>query len=107
MMDLACTNPNDTTEDGTTQCDDGLDNDGDAFVDYPNDPGCSDPADDLECDNCAPYQQGCILTSWWEDHYQQPQTTTTLTRMQSNGCRWVSILVTWYQGTLSSTTINP
>ncbi|GEM_PF-3822952 len=37
-------------------CDDGTDNDGDTFTDYPDDPGCSDATDDselgtIECDD--------------------------------------------------------
>jgi len=31
-----------------TQCSDGLDNDGDGFIDYPDDPGCKSPLDDDE-----------------------------------------------------------
>lgn len=33
------------------QCVDGLDNDGDGFIDYPADPGCTDTADDTESPN--------------------------------------------------------
>ena len=33
-------------------CDDGLDNDGDGFTDYPDDPGCADPASTLENPQC-------------------------------------------------------
>ncbi len=33
------------------QCFDGLDNDGDGKIDYPNDPGCSSPNDDDETDS--------------------------------------------------------
>ncbi|MBO8183020.1 MAG: VWA domain-containing protein [Archaeoglobus sp.] len=32
----------------TTQCNDGIDNDGDGLIDYPNDPGCSSPQDNDE-----------------------------------------------------------
>ncbi|PIN86251.1 hypothetical protein COV19_05575 [Candidatus Woesearchaeota archaeon CG10_big_fil_rev_8_21_14_0_10_44_13] len=32
------------------QCNDGVDNDGDSRIDYPNDPGCSDANDDNETD---------------------------------------------------------
>ncbi|WP_202320055.1 vWA domain-containing protein [Archaeoglobus neptunius] len=32
----------------TTQCNDGIDNDGDGLIDYPNDPGCSSPQDNNE-----------------------------------------------------------
>ncbi len=33
---------------GTTQCSDGIDNDGDDLVDYPSDPQCTSPTDDSE-----------------------------------------------------------
>ena len=43
---------------GISQCDDGLDNDGDSLTDYPSDPGCSDPGDTnehstVQCDDGA------------------------------------------------------
>ena len=34
------------------KCNDGIDNDGDGKVDYPNDPGCSAPNVDDEADDC-------------------------------------------------------
>jgi large repetitive protein len=34
------------------QCMDGIDNDGDGHIDYPNDPGCTHPHDDSEEDDC-------------------------------------------------------
>ncbi|HEY1557771.1 MAG TPA: hypothetical protein VGF94_23225 [Kofleriaceae bacterium] len=34
------------------QCNDGRDNDGDGLIDYPNDPGCDNPGDDDETDDC-------------------------------------------------------
>ena len=34
-------------------CRDGVDNDGDGKIDFPNDPGCTDPMDDDETDTCA------------------------------------------------------
>ena len=39
-----------TTHIGNFQCEDGLDNDGDVLIDYPNDPGCSSLEDDNETD---------------------------------------------------------
>lgn len=37
----------------STQCNDGIDNDGHGQTDYPNDPGCSGPEDDDELSQCA------------------------------------------------------
>jgi hypothetical protein len=34
------------------ECSDGVDNDGDGLVDYPNDPGCATPDGDSETDDC-------------------------------------------------------
>jgi hypothetical protein len=39
---------------GTTECNDGVDNDGDGRIDFPNDPGCSGPGDASEGVRCAP-----------------------------------------------------
>ena len=36
----------------TTQCSDGIDNNGDGKTDFPEDPGCSSPADDAETTVC-------------------------------------------------------
>src|SRR5579863_7582950 len=40
------------------ECRDGIDNDGDGLIDYPNDPGCSSPNADSELDDC-PNGPGC------------------------------------------------
>ncbi|MDQ3724235.1 MAG: hypothetical protein M3376_14490 [Actinomycetota bacterium] len=41
----------DTGGNGSPECSDGVDNDGDGKVDFGNDPGCSSAADDSEADN--------------------------------------------------------
>ena len=46
---------------GGCQCQDGIDNDGDGYIDYPNDPGCSSPSDDNEIDNFSDLKPGQIL----------------------------------------------
>jgi len=56
-------------------------------------------------DNGVAFQRGFTLVSWWHDSYLQPPTAETLLQMQKDGCEWVSILVTWYQDTINSTTI--
>lgn len=57
VRDRGCTtgsgyNPNDPSEgstgDGVPQCSDGKDNNGDGTADYPEDPGCASPNDNLE-----------------------------------------------------------
>jgi len=37
---------------GAFACNNGVDNDGDGKIDYPNDPGCASPTDDDESDDC-------------------------------------------------------
>jgi large repetitive protein len=37
---------------GAFACNDGVDNDGDGKIDYPNDPGCASPTDNDETDDC-------------------------------------------------------
>lgn len=39
---------------GTHQCNDGIDNDGDGKIDFPDDPGCTSPTDDTEDSLPAP-----------------------------------------------------
>jgi hypothetical protein len=39
-------------------CDDGIDQDGDALVDYPDDPGCDDPQDPFETSDALPCDDG-------------------------------------------------
>jgi hypothetical protein len=49
--DPGCTSTSDTSELGTVQCDDGIDNtDADTLIDYPDDVGCSSPSDNYEVD---------------------------------------------------------
>ena len=44
---------------GTKQCNDGIDNDGDGLIDFPNDPGCTSPDDDDETDDCQTTKLTC------------------------------------------------
>jgi cysteine-rich repeat protein len=68
------------------KCSDGLDNDTDGSIDYPNDPGCTGPLDaseELDCvdgldndgDGLVDYpseraEYGC---TWWDDPSEKPQ----------------------------------
>ncbi len=58
-------------------------------------------------DNGVPFQRGAVLTSWWNNDYSQERTEKTVLRMKENGCEYLSVLFTWYQDTLDSTTIVP
>jgi large repetitive protein len=57
---LLCQPLGDATEDTCVppRCSDGVDNDGDGLIDYPNDPGCLTPEDNDESDDC-PDGPGC------------------------------------------------
>ncbi len=46
---------------GLYECSDSIDNDGDGFIDYPNDPGCSSPFDDSEYNSV---NKEVALTPW-------------------------------------------
>ena len=61
----------------------------------------------IPIDNGVAFQRGFTLVAWQSDAYLQPQTEQSLLRMREDGVEWVSILVTWYQDTTSSTTIYP
>ncbi len=50
---VACANSSVSSAIGLTQCNDGLDNDGDTAVDYPADTGCTSSQDDTEADGTA------------------------------------------------------
>lgn len=45
------------------QCNDGYDNDGDGYTDYPNDPGCSSSVDNDEYNYIAPVQSNPVVTT--------------------------------------------
>jgi len=60
-------------ESDITQCSDGLDNDGDGFTDFPEDPGCSSPQDDSEgpvnfheCNDSIDNDDDGLV-DWWSD----------------------------------------
>lgn len=56
-------------------------------------------------DNGIPFMRGCILTSWWETDWQSLLVEQTLLQMKDDGCDTVSLVITWYQDSLNSTTI--
>jgi thermitase len=60
----------------STQCSDGVDNDGDGLVDYPADPGCSSTTDNDETN--APPPPGSILVAY-------PTGTSVLTGVATGG----------------------
>ena len=57
LLVVAC-GGNDNNPGNAPQCSDGIDNDGDGKIDFPDEPGCTSLADDSETDNC-PNGAGC------------------------------------------------
>jgi len=53
----------------------------------------------------AGFQKGFTFTSWWNNDYFQSFSDTSLNYLDNTGTEYVSLLVTWYQDTTSSTTI--
>ena len=53
LADIGCANSGDLSEQSPHfPCDDGIDNDGDQAIDFPSDPGCSEPGDTSEAFAC-------------------------------------------------------
>lgn len=49
--------------------------------------------------------EGIQLTSWYQGDYSNPSLDTTLDRLQNLGVEAISVLATWYQDTINSTSI--
>lgn len=52
-----------------------------------------------------PPQKGIGYVSWWPGEYSHPDSDLSLANVRATGATWISLLVTWYQDTYSSTTI--
>ena len=50
-------------------------------------------------------QQGIAYVSWWPGQYSQPDADLALTNLRATGANWISLLVTQYQDTITSTDI--
>lgn len=56
-------------------------------------------------DSCL--QRGVSYAAWWRDFYSSPNSDVTLTdHIRPDGVEWLSLIVTCYQETISSTTIQ-
>ncbi len=51
------------------------------------------------------WQKGFSYTSWWHDSYDSADSNTSIDNLGTTGTKWVSLLVTWYQDTATSTNI--
>ncbi|MBN2002710.1 MAG: hypothetical protein JXA21_05080 [Anaerolineae bacterium] len=50
-------------------------------------------------------QNGIAYASWWKGQYSDPLADISLENLADTGANWMSLLVTWYQDTLTTTTI--
>ncbi|MBD3359485.1 MAG: hypothetical protein GF365_02145 [Candidatus Buchananbacteria bacterium] len=55
--------------------------------------------------NGIPFQRGCVLTSWWYTDWQSTTVENTLLQMKDDGCERIALVITWYQDSLTATTI--
>lgn len=58
-----------TTPEAPPICNDGLDNDKDDLIDYPDDPGCSSPDDDNETDAAETLTIEVVINNDWSTGY--------------------------------------
>lgn len=89
------------------QCSDGVDNDGDGLVDYPNDPGCSSSSDDDEYNpppepEPGPFNMTTSYCFGWpnpkiESNFNTSEHATSYTLQKWNGSSWQNIYNGSYQ----------
>lgn len=54
----------------------------------------------------TPDQKGISYASWWPGQYSHPDADLALTNLAATGTDWISLIVTQYQETISSTVIS-
>ncbi len=72
----------------TYQCNDGIDNDGDGLIDYPNDPGCSSATDNSEINTV---QNVCRIDTFTADDRSIDYDTDTTLRWNTTNCSEAAI----------------
>lgn len=50
-------------------------------------------------------QKGISYAAWWSGEYSQPDADLSLANLAATGANWISLIVTGYQDTITSTTI--
>lgn len=50
-------------------------------------------------------QKGIAYVSWWHGQYASAASDESLVKLEETGAEWISLLVTWYQDTITSTEI--
>lgn len=64
------------------------------------------PAYSQEVPSGRPFQEGLSFAAWWSGQYATPEADYSLSRLASTGADWIALVVTGYQETPWSTTIN-
>jgi hypothetical protein len=59
-----------------------------------------------EAQAAAPFQKGISYSAWWAGQYTQPGADLSMDALASTGADWISLIVTAYQDTYMSTTID-
>jgi hypothetical protein len=54
----------------------------------------------------VPFQKGISYSAWWAGQYTQPGADLSLDALASTGADWISLIVTAYQDTYTSTSID-
>ncbi len=54
-----------------------------------------------------PKEEGIAYVSWWHGQYSSTGSDESLAKLVDTGAEWISLLATWYQDTVTSTTIAP
>lgn len=78
---------NTTTQ--TYQCNDGIDNDSDGLIDYPNDPGCSSQTDNDEYNTTQ--SQQCVIDTFYASPTQVASGGTTTLFWNTTNCTSLTI----------------
>ena len=63
------------------------------------------PLRELDSGSQPVKQQGMAYVSWWPGQYSQPDADLALSNLRATGANWISLLVTQYQDTITSTAI--
>ena len=47
-------------------------------------------------------QEGIAYVSWWHGQYESAASDESLAKLEKTGAEWISLLVTWYQDTITN-----
>ncbi|MCS7273801.1 MAG: hypothetical protein NZ610_00105, partial [Candidatus Bipolaricaulota bacterium] len=64
------------------------------------------PLEESQAQLPAQWQRGISFAAWWRDQYSSPAADQALGELAATGATWISLIVTCYQETVSSTEIR-